>query len=121
MSKKETQDYDVIPINWSLIIFAAVVLGICYGALVLSGRESMFWYISTGILIVDVFLILGHNYILTTESIIVRVFFVPYRVIPWENVIQAGVARYGSRLQPKSYDGNAIFLTLKGCPKYFQP
>lgn len=120
MAKKPKQDrlpsdFMVGLICWS-VVFVIFILFCCFYAF-LFGMEDitsefgiLFW------MIIAVFPFLGRNCIITEEKITRRVFFIPYRTILWEDVIQIGIMR------TRGYRSNSTFitLTLKGCPKFEQ-
>lgn len=119
MSKKENQDYDVIPVNWPVIIFIVIFFGILFGLVILVGfdpTEGKGMLLSLLILATIVWAIFnyGKNYILTKESITYRLYGISCRTILWKDVIQVGIALYGTGRNLE----NRIILTLKDCPKY---
>ena len=102
-------------LGW-LVVFIIFVLGCSiYG--VLFGFHHL--YAEFGILfwmIMALLLFCGRNSLITEEKIIRRVFFIPYRTILWEDVIQIGIMR----TRGYQSSGTFITLTLKGCPKFEQ-
>ena len=119
MSKKENQDYDVIPVHWWAILAVIAFFGISWVVLYVinqSAPDSKIYFLLVMLPFGAAWIVgdLGKNYILTKESITYRIFSVPYRTILWENVIQIGIAVYGTGRHIET----RIILTLKGCPKY---
>ncbi len=112
MSKKENQDYDIIPVNWPVVICVTILFVIAFIVALLI--EEKFLCFMVPVMLMILLGGLGQNYILTKEAIICRFFGVTNRTIPWEDIIQAGIARYASRSSTET----RIILTLKGCPKY---
>ena len=117
MRKKENQDYDVTPIPWWAIIFLIVFFGLLWLSLFLvenPDSETEFLLIFAPFGVAWIVTDFGRNYVLTRESITCRMFFIPYRKILWEDVIQAGIALCGTGRYVDTY----LILTLKGCPQY---
>lgn len=120
MAKKPKQD--ILPSDFRdriagwVVLFAIFVLccsicGFVIGFEYIGAEFGILFWVIMGIL-----LFCGLNSLITEEKIIRRVFFIPYRTILWEDVIQIGIMR------TRGYrsSGTFITLTLKGCPKFEQ-
>ena len=125
MGKESKKERDIIPSAYRSNVICVVVLGVIFWCIYLL-LVSVMGFDAVGMERTALFLLMtlalltkGKNYILTKETIICRFFCIPYQTIPWEDVIQVGVATTKAKFTRNRYH-NCIIFTLKGCPK-FQP